>query len=75
VLSAAVGAAGEGGLGRVGDRLLLLCYHYDPVSGRYAPLTWSLLRGGAAVVTLALVGFIGVSLVRERRRRGRGAAS
>ena len=69
VLSAAMGAAGKGGLGAVGERLLLLCYHYDPVSGRYAPLAWSLLRGGAVVVTLGLAGFVGMSLRRERRRR------
>jgi protein SCO1/2 len=69
LLHTAVAAAGKGALGGLGDRLLLLCYHYDPTAGRYGPLAWTLLRGGGAAAVLALGGFIGLSLLGERRRR------
>ncbi|MGF7163330.1 protein SCO1/2 [Rhodoligotrophos appendicifer] len=65
--------AGEGKLGRWSDQLLLLCYHYDPQTGRYGPVIWGTLRvAGAATVAVGL-GFIGFSLLRERRKNGRSA--
>jgi protein SCO1/2 len=69
LLKASLAAAGAGRLGALGDRLLLLCYHYDPRTGRYGPLAFDLLRGGAGLVVIGLAGFVGVSLLRERRRR------
>jgi protein SCO1/2 len=68
VLRTALAAASHGGLAGLGERLLLLCYHYDPVSGRYGPLAWTLLRGLGVVVALVLAAFVVASLVRERRR-------
>jgi protein SCO1/2 len=60
--------AGQGKLGSWTDQLLLLCYHYDPQTGRYGTLIWTLLRiagGGTMAVGL---GWIGLALLRERRR-------
>ncbi len=67
-LKLALTEAGEGRLGGWTDQLLLLCYHYDPQTGRYGSLvSWLLRLGGGATVAFG-VGLIGVSLVRERRR-------
>lgn len=60
-----VEAAG-GGIGSVTDQLLLLCYHYDPVTGKYGFAIWSALRLGAIVTVLGIVLFIVSSLRRER---------
>jgi protein SCO1/2 len=68
VLRAVVRAAGRGRLEAVGDRLTLLCYHYDPETGRYESRIALALRIGAAAAVLALAGFIAVSLRQERRR-------
>ncbi len=46
------------------DRLLLLCYHYDPVMGKYSLAIMKLLRG-AGVLTVALM-----ALMIWRLRRG-----
>ncbi|HET9159497.1 MAG TPA: SCO family protein [Caulobacteraceae bacterium] len=69
VLKAAIGAASQGGLGAVGQRILLLCYHYDPVSGRYTSRIETALKVSAVGAVLLLGGFVGLSLLRERRTR------
>ncbi|MCS0493989.1 SCO family protein [Ancylobacter sp. MQZ15Z-1] len=71
-LKLALTEAGEGKLGTWGDQLLLLCYHYDPKTGRYGSMiSWMLRVGGGATVVLG-AGFIGVALLRERRSGTRG---
>lgn len=65
--------ATDGGIGNAVDQLLLYCFHYDPATGRYNAATWNLVRAGAALTVLALVGFILVMLRRERRARRTGA--
>jgi protein SCO1/2 len=72
VVAAAVGAA-RGGPPAFGDRLLLLCYHFDPAAGRYGLLVESLLRFGGALTAAAIAAGVGLALWRERRR-GRAAA-
>jgi len=60
-----VDAAG-GTIGTVGDQVLLLCYHYDPVTGKYGFAIWTALRTAGVLTVLALAAFIGLSLRRER---------
>jgi protein SCO1/2 len=61
----------NGQVGRLADKLLLYCYHYDPSSGTYGLVVTRLVRAGGVVTLLALVGFVVVSLARERRAEGR----
>ncbi|WP_437422774.1 SCO family protein [Stutzerimonas chloritidismutans] len=61
--------AGEGKVGSLGDQLLLLCYHYNPRTGGYDNLVIGALQVGGIGTTLALGGFIGFTLWRERRKR------
>jgi protein SCO1/2 len=67
-LNLALTEAGHGRIGSWTDQLLLLCYHYDPATGRYSPMIWLALRltGGATV--LFILAFIAASLWRDRRR-------
>jgi protein SCO1/2 len=60
--------AGEGKIGTLADQFLLMCMHYDPVSGAYTLAVMSILRltGSATVGLLAL--FVGMMVLRERRR-------
>ena len=53
-------------LGTVGDQLLLLCYHYDPATGKYGAGTLEAVRIGGVLTVLALVTFMIVSLRQER---------
>lgn len=66
-LHLALTAAGEGRIGGFTDQLLLLCYLYDPETGRYGSLVWGVLRAGGIGIVAVLGGFIAWSALRERR--------
>jgi protein SCO1/2 len=64
----------EASSGRVGtavDSLLLYCYHYDPMTGRYGLLVMRALRVAAVTTVLALGMFVGLMIRRDRRRTPR----
>jgi protein SCO1/2 len=65
--------ASEGRVGSVVDRLLLLCYQYDPATGRYGPLTVRLVQAGGVLILIVLGTFIILMLWRESRSRKREA--
>jgi protein SCO1/2 len=49
------------------DRVLLYCYHYDPMTGRYGLIMMSILRLAGLGTVFALGTFILLMLRRERR--------
>jgi protein SCO1/2 len=51
--------AGAGRTGSVVDRALLICYLYDPLTGRYTPLAFGLVRAGGVLGVIALVVVLG----------------
>jgi protein SCO1/2 len=53
------------------DRLLLLCYHYDPQSGTYSLAILRVLRAAGVATVVALGTCMGVMLRRERHKRAR----
>lgn len=62
----------EASAGRIGspvDQILLLCFHYDPATGRYGFAIHRIMRAACAATVLGLAGFIAVSLRRERKKR------
>ena len=66
----------EASAGRVGtavDSLLLYCYHYDPMTGRYGLLVMRTLRIAAVGTVVSLTAFIAL-LIRLDRRRTLGAS-
>lgn len=73
-LRLALTEAGEGKIGSWGDQLLLLCYHYDPQTGRYGSLIWMALQVGGALTVVVTGALIGLAILRERRRLQRGAS-
>lgn len=58
--------ASEGRVGSVVDNLLLYCYHYDPMTGRYGVYIMRALRI-AGVATVLLIGTFIVVMVRRER--------
>jgi protein SCO1/2 len=63
--------ASAGHVGTAVDSLLLYCYHYDPMTGRYGFLVMRALRVAGVATVLILGAFITV-LIRLDRRRTRG---
>lgn len=60
--------AARGTVAAPAARLLLLCFGYDPHTGRYSLLIQNVLRATAAATVAGLAGFI---LLSWKRRRGR----
>ena len=59
--------ASAGKVGTIADTLLLYCYHYDPMTGRYGLVIMRTLRIAGASTALALGAFVLVMLRREKR--------
>ena len=64
-LRLAIVEASEGRVGNPADALLLYCYHYDPMTGRYGLAVMRVLRITAIVTVLSLTTFVGIMLRRE----------
>jgi len=58
--------ASEERIGTAIDNVLLLCYHYDPSTGKYGAAGLRLVRLGGIATLLGLAAFLTVSLRRER---------
>ena len=52
------------------ERLLLICFHYDPKSGKYSATVDTIARGVGAITALAL----GVLIMRLRRKERKATA-
>jgi protein SCO1/2 len=66
-LRLAIVEASSGKIGSPVDALLLYCYHYDPMTGRYGLAIMRAMRIAGATTVLALGGFIFIMLRRERK--------
>jgi protein SCO1 len=62
--------ASAGKVGTAVDTLLLYCYHYDPMTGRYGFVVIRALRVAAGATVLALGTFVFVMVRREKRQAG-----
>jgi protein SCO1/2 len=59
--------ASEERLGSAVDQVLLLCFHYDPATGRYGLAIMRLVRVAGLLTVVGLAGYITLALRRERR--------
>ncbi len=59
----------QGTIGTLVDRLILLCYEYDPATGRYGAMTMRLVRTGGVITVLGMAIFVSLMLRRDARRR------
>jgi protein SCO1/2 len=57
-------------IGGLVDQVLLYCFHYDPVIGRYSAFTLNLMRGAAALFAVGLALFITLLRRRETAQPG-----
>jgi len=65
--------ASNGKIGSQVDKLLMLCYHYDPATGKYGLVVTNMLRGGGILAVLILGGYMLVNFLRDRRRTAAAA--
>ncbi len=55
--------ASEGKIGSRIDQLLLLCFHYDPIAGKYSLAIMRMLRGLAAITVVAVGAYLIVAFL------------
>jgi protein SCO1/2 len=67
-LKLALLGAGEGKIGTVTEKLSLLCYHYDPGTGKYGIYIMGILRLLGAGIVIVLVSVMTTAYVRSRRQ-------
>lgn len=60
--------AGEGKIGTITEKLSLLCYHYDPVTGKYGVYIMGILRLLGAGIVIVLVTVMTTAYVRSRKQ-------
>ncbi len=60
--------ASAGRIGTASDQLLLLCYHYNPSTGKYSRNAMTFVRAGGVATVMTLAGFIFVMLRKDRQR-------
>ena len=65
--------SGENRIGSTVDKVLLLCFHYDPLTGRYGVVIANVIRAAGSLTVVLLGGFL-VSMYRLERRRSSAAA-
>jgi len=71
-LRLAIVDASQGRVGSLIDTLLLFnCFQWDPEAGSFVPSAWKIMRLGAAIAAVILIGGIIVLLRLERGGRGR----
>lgn len=58
--------ASESRIGGATEQLLLLCYQYDPTTGKYAAVAMNVVRLGGLATVLVLGGFIVILTRRDR---------
>lgn len=66
-LRAAVVRARDGGIAKAALPVLLLCFHFDPTTGRYTLAITKVLQLAGFLTVLTVGGCIGLALWRERR--------
>lgn len=64
----AVTRAERGGVARAALPVLLLCFHYDPTTGRYSLVILKLLRLAAVITILTVGGTLYLAFRRNRRK-------
>lgn len=56
-----------GNVGNAADHLLLLCYGYDPATGKYGLVIMNVIRVGGMATVLLVGGFVALSFYRDYR--------
>ena len=55
-------------IGSAVDQVLLLCFHYDPTTGKYGLVIMNVIRLAGLATVLALAGFMVPGFIRDRRK-------
>jgi protein SCO1/2 len=66
--------SGENRIGSAVDKVLLLCFHYDPLTGKYGVVIANVIKAAGSLTVLFIGGLL-ISMYRLERRRSSAEAS
>jgi len=61
--------ASNGKIGTLADQVMLFCFHYDPIKGKYGMTIMTILRSVSAVMVLGIALFIFFNIRQDGRRK------
>lgn len=61
--------ASENKIGSPVDQLLLMCYHYDPTTGKYGAVVMNLVRIAGTITLIIIISFIVFAVRRDRKKK------
>ena len=61
--------ASQGRIGGAAEQVLLLCFHYDPATGKYSRSAMNVVRAGGVATVAGLASFIFIMIRKERQQR------
>ena len=74
-LNAALVTAGAHQISSPVEKLLLLCFHYNPINGKYGAVIIRIMRAGGVLTLVALFTLLGSLVWRERQSSRRPSAA
>jgi len=67
-LRLALAEASQGKVGGLAEDVLLLCFHYNPATGKYSAAAMNFVRAGGVATVLGLGSFIFIMIRKERQQ-------
>lgn len=61
--------ASENKIGSPVDQLLLMCYHYDPTTGKYGAVVMNVVRLAGTITLIIIISFIVLTIRRDRKKQ------
>lgn len=61
--------ASENKIGSPVDQLLLMCYHYDPTTGKYGAVVMNVVRFAGTITLIIMISFIVFMVRRDRKKQ------
>ncbi|MBI4851145.1 MAG: SCO family protein [Acidobacteria bacterium] len=61
--------ASENKIGSPVDQLLLMCYHYDPTTGKYGAVVMNVVRIAGSITLIIIISFIVFMVRKDRKKR------
>jgi len=61
--------ASENKIGSPVDQLLLMCYHYDPTTGKYGAVVMNVVRLAGTITLIIIISFIVLTIRKDRKKQ------
>lgn len=61
--------ASEGKIGTAIDSIIMSCFRYDSIQGKYAPFAWGFIRLGGIMILVFILGMITILIFFDKKHK------